>query len=179
MAFYYCDTPPVSNELPAAELLGEVKTPDVLEYWIQLLAVKALGHGTTLSYGDCQDENSGKNYEVFKLESQRGGFAKFELEVPASGKYKLYLSYFKGPDYGRYAINQRQIPVRTSGQARADKHAFVQREYMGILDIEQGTNTITVVLKDDLQRDGSNAFLLHRIYLERNDNEEERTSVEN
>ncbi len=167
VAFYYCDTPPDSNVLPSAELLRQVETPEILEYWIQLLPVRALDHGTTISYGDCKDENTGKNYQVLKLESARRGFAKFELEVPSNGRYKLYMSYLKGPDCGQFEISQRQIPIMGSGQARADKHEFIQKEYMGILDIEEGTNTITVVLKDDPQQQGQNTFLLHRIYLEK------------
>ena len=66
VAFYYCDTPPASNELPSIELLGQVETPDILEYWIQLLPVRAIGHGTGISYENIKEAQSGKNFEVFK-----------------------------------------------------------------------------------------------------------------
>jgi hypothetical protein len=167
VAFYYCDMPPVSNELPSSELLGQIETPDVLEYWIQLLPVRAMGHGTAISYENCKDSKSAKNYEVLKLQCQRSGFAKFELEVPNSGRYKLYISWLKGPDCGEYEVNQRQIPVKTGWQGYAAENTFVEREYIGTLHIEEGTNTITIVLKDDPKKTGPNTFLLHRIFLEK------------
>lgn len=167
VAFYYCDTPPVTNELPSAGLLAAVETPSVLEYWIQLLSVRALGHGTAVSYENCKEAQTGKNYEVLKLQSQGQGLAKFELEVPNSGRYKLYISWLKGPDGSRYEVNQRQIPVKTDGQGYAAEHTFVEKEYIGTLNIEEGTNTISVVLKDDPNRTGPNTFLLHRIFLEK------------
>lgn len=170
VAFYYCDTPPDSNESPANEMLRQVEPPETLEYWIQLLPIKALGHGTTVSYENCKDENTGKNYEVFKLESRREGFAKFELEVPSTGRYKLYMSYLKGPDCGKYQINQRQIPIRPDGEAYAVKNEFIQQKLIGTLMIEEGTNTITVVVRDDPQTDKPNIFLLHRFYLVKSDN---------
>lgn len=170
VAFYYCDTPPDSNELPSVKLLGQIESPGTLEYWIQLLPVKALSQGTTISYKTVRDEQTGKNYPVFKLESHRRGFAKFELEVPSSGRYNLYMSYLKGPNCGGYEVNQRQIPVRIDGQGYAGKNEFIQKEYMGMLSIEEGTNTVTVVLKDNPQKAGANTFLLHRIYLEKNGN---------
>ncbi|MGV8093179.1 MAG: glycoside hydrolase family 172 protein [Mangrovibacterium sp.] len=167
VAFYYCDMPPVSNELPSSELLGQIETPDILEYWIQLLPVRAMGHGTVISYENCKDSKSAKNYEVLKLQCQRSGFAKFELEVPNSGRYKLYISWLKGPDCGEYEVNQRQIPVKTGWRGYAAENTFVEREYIGTLNIEEGTNTITIVLKDDPKKTGPNTFLLHRIFLEK------------
>jgi hypothetical protein len=167
VAYYYCDKPPVSNNLPSMELLEKINTPKTLEYWIALLPVKALSNGAKISNEDSKDAKSKQNYNVLKLEAHNNGFAKYELEVPSNGEYKLYLSYFKGPECGPFEVNQRQVPVSTILQGYAAENTFIEKEYIGTLFIKDGTNTITVVLKDNPKKPGKNMFLLHRIYLEK------------
>lgn len=167
VAFYYCDTPPVSNNLPPTELFEKIKTPKLLEYWIALLPVKALSHGANISYEDCKDEKSGLDYNVLKLKANNNGFAKFELEVPSNGQYKLYMSYFKGPDCNPFEVNQRQVPVSQTLDGYASENTFVEKEFIGTLWIKEGTNTITLVLQEGINKTGMNMFLLHRIYLEK------------
>ena len=167
VAFYYCDTPPDSNKLPPIELLEKINTPKTLEYWIALLPVKALSEGANISNEDCKDEKSGKKYNVLKLEAHNNGFAKFELEVPSNGEYKLYLSYFKGPECSPFEINQRQVPVNKIMEGYAIENTFVEKQLIGTLLIKEGTNTITIVVKDGTGKAGMNTFLLHRIYLEK------------
>ncbi len=166
VAYYYCDRPPVSNNLPAMELLEKVKSPNVQEYWLALLPVKAFSYGASISYEDCKDAKSGRNYEVFRLTAPGDGFAKFELEVPSNGEYKLYMSYFKGPDGSPFEVNQRQIPVKRM-DGYAAENTFVEKEYIGSLFIKEGTNTITLKMKDKPQNSGKNMLMVHRIYLEK------------
>lgn len=166
VAFYYCSTPPVSNNLPPLELLEKVNTPKMLEYWIQLLPVKALSDNSRISTEDCKDDKTKKSYNVLKLEAPDDGFAKFELEVPSNGEYKLYMSYFKGPDCGQVEISQRQIPIKQI-DGHAAENTFVEKEFIGSMTIREGTNTITVVLKDGEKKTSLNKFLLHRLYLEK------------
>lgn len=163
VAYYYCDRPPVSNNLPTMELLKKINSPKLQEYWLALLPIKALSSGATISNEDCKDSQSDKRYEVFKLVAPSNGFAKFELEVPSNGEYKLYMSYFKGPDCGQIEINQRQIPIRRI-DGYADENTFIEKELIGLLNIKEGTNTITVMLKD---KSAKNIFLMHRLYLEK------------
>ena len=166
VAFYYCDTPPVSNNLPSPELLEKAPTPKMQEYWIQLLPVKALGEHTAVTREEAKDEKSGKKQEVLKVEAPEGGFAKFELEVPSDGEYKLYLSYFKGPDCSPFEVSQRQIPVKRI-DSFAPENTFIDKEFVGKMSIKEGTNTITVELRNGEKKLGINKFLLHRIYLEK------------
>jgi len=73
------------------------------------------------------------------------------------------MSYFKGPDCGQIEINQRQIPIRRI-DGYADENTFIEKELIGLLNIKEGTNTITVMLKD---KSAKNIFLMHRLYLEK------------
>jgi hypothetical protein len=166
VAFYYCDTPPVSNNVPSDDLLGKINTPRMLEYWLQLLPVSSLANGSAISYGDGKDAKSGKGYEVFKLEAPNDGFARFELEVPANGEYTLYLSYFKSPEGGPFEVSQRQIPLKTM-DGHAAENTFVEKEKIGPMIIKEGTNTITVRLKNKEGKSGKSSLMIHRIYLEK------------
>lgn len=166
VAFYYCDTPPQSNNAPSSELLGKINTPQTLEYWLQLLPINALGKGAVVSYVDLKDAKSGRDYEVYKLTALPGAFAKFELEVPSYGEYKLYLSYFKGPDGGPFVVNQRQIPIKLM-DGYAAQNTFVEKELIGSLFIKEGTNTITIMLKEKSQKKENTTFSVHRLYLEK------------
>jgi len=165
VAFYYSDTPPILNDLPASDLLGRIETPDTLEYRIQLLPVKSLSNGATLSRNNFKDEKSGQNYNSFKLETYNNGFARFELEFPYAGEYKLLLSYLRCPEGGQFDVNQRQIPVRRDINGYAPENTFIEKEYMGNLYVDEGANTITVMLKGDQEDQKTLTFILYRIYL--------------
>jgi hypothetical protein len=167
VAFYYSDTPPESNKLPQREMLRKIETPQTLEYWLQMLPVKALSHNATLTHGIHEDEVTERNYDVYRLEVRPNGFVKVELEVPANGKYKLYMSYFKAPESGIFDVNQRQVPVKQEMNGYAATSNFIEKEYIGDISIEKGTNTITFMLKGNPKNQELNTFLLHRIYLEK------------
>ena len=66
-----------------------------------------------------------------------------------------------------FAINQRQVPVREWQDAYAEKVIFVEKEFAGILNIKQGTNTITIDLKENPGNPEKNSFMLQRVYLEK------------
>lgn len=166
VALYYCNTPPASNNLPSAELLEKIKSPKTLEYWIEMLTVKAMGENTQIATEQCKDAKTKQSYYIYKLEGPADSYAKFELEVPSNGEYKLYLSYLKGPDSGLVEINQRQIPIRQI-DGLATENTFIEKEFIGNIWIKDGTNTMTVMLKDNPNKSGKNTFLLHRIYLEK------------
>lgn len=167
LAFYYCDTPPQSNSTPQKDMLLPPETPETLEYWLQMLPVKALSHQATLTHGIHKDEASGRNYDVYRLEARPNGFVKVELEIPAEGDYKLFMSYFKTPESGNFDVNQRQVPVKQNIQGNAPQSTFIEKEYVGDISIEKGTNTITFMLRDKPDGEELSTFLLHRLYLEK------------
>ncbi|MGA2406336.1 MAG: hypothetical protein ABSF81_06250 [Bacteroidales bacterium] len=134
---------------------------------LQLLSVRAMSDGAVLSKETRTDTKSGKSYSVLRLEAGRNDYVKFELEVPGEGEYKLYFSNFKGPDCGSFAVNQRQVPINRKIDAFAGENTFVAKEYIGSLFIREGTNTITVVLKENPEEAGKGSFILNRIYLEK------------
>ncbi|MGQ8334931.1 glycoside hydrolase family 172 protein [Sunxiuqinia sp. A32] len=166
VAFYYCDRPPLENKTPESELLAKIESPDLLEYWLQLLPVKALSHGSSISYKN-EKTPDGKSFGVMELKVNGHGFAKFELDVPSEGEYELYLSYLKGPQSGNFDVSQRQIPIKTNVSEYSEETTFIEKELIGTLNIKKGTNTITIFTKAKAGADQRTNFLLHRVYLKR------------
>jgi hypothetical protein len=177
VAFYYCDTPPESNHLPVNEMLRQLETPTTLQYRLQMLPVKALSKGVSVTYGIHTDEATNRRYEVYRFDARQkdntgllaqfGEFVKVELEVPADGKYKLYMSYFKTPESGSFDVRQRQIPVKKGINSYAPTITFIEKDYIGDIDIEKGNNTITFLLKPKSDSQEITTLLLERIYLEK------------
>jgi hypothetical protein len=141
-----------------------------MEYWIDLLPVKAMSRGGTLSRGILKDSNSGKNLPVMKFEAGVNSFIKVELEVPENGSYKLYLSYFKGPGCSPFSVSQRQNPLVRDMDAYAPEDIFIEREYLGNLSITEKSNTLTFSLGENGKTNQSGrSFFLNRIFLEKAD----------
>lgn len=165
IAFYYCDTPPAVNNVPPAKALHAVVPPQTQEYLISMLPVKALGRYSTIS-NEMWKDAAGRNYNIYKLQGNEG-FAKFELEVQSQGVYKLYLTYIQGPDCTAFEVSQRQIPVKDSVDGFSPGYRLVEKEYIGSLDIREGTNTISIALLKDDEKPEANKLMLHRVFLER------------
>lgn len=166
VAFYYCDKPPVENNLPPPDLLKKIQPPSTMEYWLALLPINAFSSRATITNERWTDSKN-KNYDVLKFSARNNGFIKFELEVPAEGEYKLFLSYFKGPDCGSFQVNQRQIPIKRLITGYSEKNTFIDKDYIGTFFIKEGTNTITVTLKENPDPDKNKSFVLNKIFLEK------------
>lgn len=165
VAFYYCDKAPSENSIPPVELLKKIESPKMMEYWLALLPINAFS-----SRGVITNERmsaGGKNFDVFKYTARENSFIKFELEVPENGNYKLYMSYFKGPECADFQLFQRQIPLSEVIDATAEENTFVDKQLIGPVSIKEGTNTVTVVIKENGGPSGNKSFSMHRLFLER------------
>lgn len=58
--------------------------------------------------------------------------------------------------------------MKEHSDAYAPEENFIEKEYAGILNIKEGTNTITIHLEENQRNSDGNSFMLHRIYLEKN-----------
>lgn len=167
VAFYYCDRPPVENKTPSAGMLNAAPVPALLEYWPDLFPVRAFSSGTQLARERWIDGKTGKEYDVITFSGRKDDLVKFELEVPGEGDYNLLMSYFQGPGCGNFRVNQRQIPVNALVEAHAPVNTFVEKELIGSLYIKEGTNTVTLVMKEDPEIMANKVIAFHRIYLEK------------
>lgn len=167
VAFYYCDKPPIENNIPPAKLLSGINPPSTLEYWLALLPIKAFSNEATISNERWTDSKSKVNYNVLRFSARENGFVKFELEVPSNGEYKLYMSYFRGPNCSAFQVNQRQIPIKKFITGYSEENSFIEKDYIGNFFSKEGTNTVTVILKENSGLGENKNFVLFRIYLEK------------
>jgi len=167
VAFYYCDKPPIVNNIPPTKLLSGINPPSTLEYWLALLPIKAFSNGATISNEKWIDSKSKVNYNVLRFSSRENGFVKFEFEVPSDGEYELYMSYFRGPNCSAFQVNQRQTPIKRLITGYSEKNTFIDKDYIGTFFIKEGTNTITVTLKENPDPDKNKSLVLYRIFLEK------------
>lgn len=130
-------------------LLSGIKPPSTLEYWLALLPVKAFSNEASISNEKWTDSKSKVNYNVLRFSSRENSFVKFELEVPSDGEYKLYMSYFRGPGCGAFQVNQSQIPIKKIITGYSEENTFIDKDYIGTFSVKEGTNTITVILKEN------------------------------
>lgn len=166
VAFYYCDRPLPENEKPSNELLTAIKSPKTLEYWLALLPVRAFSEDSEITKEKWTDAKTKKDYEALKFSATEDGFIKFGLDVPEDGDYKLYISYFRGKECGNFQVNQRQIPIKTC-QGYAPETTFIEKEYIGTMNIKSQTNTVTLTLKGNNSSKGPRSVVVHRLYLEK------------
>lgn len=167
VAFFYCDRPPAENKMPPAGMLNTAPAPTLLEYWPDLFPVMAFSQGTRLARERWIDYKTRKNYDVITFSGKKDDLVKFELEVPEEGDYNILMSYFKGPGCGNFQVNQRQIPVNEMIKGYASENTFVEKELIGSLHIKEGTNTVTLVMKEDPRIMADKVIAFHRIYLEK------------
>ncbi len=170
VAFYYSDTAPKQNPAPSADLL-EVNHPVKMEYWTDLLPVKALGFNSSLVYENLENKKDKNRYNVYRITAANGGFAKLELEVPSEGEYLLYMSYFKCSSCGSFEVNQRQNPIKELIQAKSGENVLVVKELLGTVNIRKGTNTITLKVKNNPDNNAKTDVVLHKLFLEKKQQE--------
>ncbi len=167
VSYYYSEHSLANNPVPNKEMLYAVQPPTTFEYWLQLLPVKAMSSGSTLVYDNWKDEKANKNYEVFSFSGKPGNKIKFELEVPGKGEYKLYVTFVKGPEFGDIKVSQRQVEINNLISAYSDNPEIAEKVFIGNLNIEKGTNSVTFTLGKNQNNPTINTLKIHRLYLEK------------
>ncbi len=166
-AYYYGDHAPESAMTPSAELRA-VHEPKELEFWLQLLPVRAMSSGTKLNYGSWRDLNAKLSYETMTITPGGStGFVKFELETPTEGDYDLFVTHLEGPNGGMVLARNRQRDIAISFDTYAAKEGIVIERPVGVVHCERGINTLTFEIKGKNDAAVKNEFSLHRIVLKR------------
>ncbi len=171
VAIYYADHAPSSNSSSDFErAFAREKTfvPNALEFWPQLLPIRAFSQGSNISYGSWRDKETKMDYEILTLTpGGSSGFMKVEIEAPVADKYHLSVTYKKGPSYGKCRVDQRENPIGEAIDAYSPEPKMVERQEIGTIQLEPGKSTITfrIVGKNDSATGAE--FSLHRIFLTR------------
>ncbi|MBI1783883.1 DUF2961 domain-containing protein [Candidatus Sumerlaeota bacterium] len=167
VAYYYADHGPDNSEVPG-EKERTVYQPRELEFWLQLLPIRAFSNGSKIAYGGWRDPATKQHYETLTLTpAGRNAFMKVEVEVPAAGEYEVYLSYLKGPSYGIFKVNNRQDSLCEPIDAFATVAEVKIEHCVGTVYFEEGVNSLTFEITGRNPGATGGEFALHRILLKR------------
>jgi hypothetical protein len=134
IAFYYCNQPPTAFLEPRAELRKIyfpdtlVITPDLMKVTIGLFnASSRIDWGKFRFYGD------EKSIMVIHLD-----------EIPR-GDYRMYLSFFRGPNGCDFSVWQRQHRVSGAINARTAKEEAIEDFYVGDIRLDENYPSVTLM----------------------------------
>jgi D-arabinan exo alpha-(1,3)/(1,5)-arabinofuranosidase (non-reducing end) len=151
VAFLYGDTPPASAMDPAKATQPRV-APTSHVFYPQLLSV-SLGSGTAL------DHREGR----LEVRAQDDGLVRIDVREVPPGRYRVRLSYFRGPDEGTFSVWRRQAQVSDWVDARADTLEHVDAADMGEVQLTSQVRSITLRTRS---RDGRGVFRFDRLILD-------------
>ena len=151
VALYYGDHAPTSASDPALAALP-LRVPTTHVFYPQLLEV-SLGGGTSVWY----------HAGYMEMHADGDGLLRIDVSDVPAGRYRVRLSYRKGPDEGTFSVWRRQAQVSGWIDARADTLERVEAAEMGEVELTPQVRSLTLRTR---AVDGRGTFRLDRVILE-------------
>ena len=157
VALYYAEQA-LFQKAPTADM-SAYPQPGIIKFQGRHLNILAFSNGKIVN-----GERFGRQ-RVLILEplNDQPMLAKFRLEAPADGRYKLYCSYFKAPSSAEMKFMQRQNELSAWKDCNRQEEEYVEREYTGLLDIVDGYCTVSLHVRGN----GQSRFILHELLLKK------------
>jgi len=157
VAFFYGENP--DPGLVPSVSLAVYPRPPSLRYQGYLFNILSFRNGQLFN-GD----RTGRN-RVLTMQPNGGAdpmLVKIEIEAPEDGDYKVYASWYPTNVKGEIRFMQRQVAMSEWKPIPRGELDYVQREYVGILRVREGSGTLTIHLKADAE----SRFMFHELILE-------------
>jgi hypothetical protein len=151
VAFHYGDTPPVASMDPA-DAAPPPRPPGTHVFYPQLLEL-SLGGGTSLAYVG----------GALEVRAERDGLVRFDVSALEPGRYRVRLSYRRGPDAASFSVWRRQSQLSDWIDARADAEERVEAADVGEIELTPQARSITVRTR---AVEGRTALRIDRLILE-------------
>jgi hypothetical protein len=132
LAFHYGDTPSASSMDPAAAP-PPPRSPRVHVFYPQLIEL-SLGGGTTVAFAD----------GALELRASETGLVRFDLSELDPGRYRLRLSYRRGPGEGSFSVWRRQEQLAPWTDAWAATDERVEAADMGEIELTAQSRSVTI-----------------------------------
>ncbi len=155
VSFYYAEKA-LQQKTPTAGL-SAYPQPEIIKFHGIYLPAQAVTNGKIV-VGQSVDQ---KRVMILESLNDEPMLAKFNLEVPVDGVYKMYCSYFMTPSSGEIRFMQRQNELSDWKNLNRPEETYVESEYFGNLNIADGSGSVTIHLKG---REHSK-FILHYFLL--------------
>jgi hypothetical protein len=151
VTFHYGDTPPAASMDPSAGP-PPPRPPTTHVFYPQLLEL-SLGGGTAVSYVD----------GALEVRAEQNGLVRFDVSALPPGRYRVRLSYRRGPESGSFSVWRRQTQLFDWTDAWAEAEARVEAAVVGEIELTPHARSITVRTR---AVEGRTAFRIDRLILE-------------
>jgi hypothetical protein len=151
VAFHYGDTPPTASMDPASAP-PPPRPPATKVFYPQLLEL-SLGGGTQVAYAD----------GALEIRAEDEGLVRFDVSSLPAGRYRVALSYRRGPDAGSFSVWRRQMQLSDWADAWAEVEERAEAADMGEVELTPQARSITVRTR---AVEGRTVFRVDRLILE-------------
>jgi hypothetical protein len=147
VAYLYLEKPPTEPLADLSAVKRRVADPTRLVYsahWTMPIEGFSL-QGTTLTRGPMRVEN--RSERVLSLRAQTEGdfdllFVTLRADIPAAGRYKVYLDTIKGPESGQVQFFKDDVALGSPVDLYAPKATAANGLYMGEITAVEGGNPL-------------------------------------
>jgi len=151
VAFHYGDTPPTASMDPTAAP-PPPRPPGVHVFYPQLLEL-SVGGGTSVAFTG----------GALEIRAERSGLVRFDVSALRPGRYRVRLSYRRGPSSGSFSLWRRQTQISDWTDARAAEEERVEAADMGEIELTAQARSVTILTR---AVDGRTLLRIDRLILE-------------
>jgi len=133
VAFYYGESSPGAR-LDPTKIVSVARRPTTQVFYPQLMSL-ALGSRTVASYADGR---------AIEISAAGNGLVRIDVGVVPPGRYKVRLSYERGPGGAEFSVWRRQLQVSAWTDSFAPSRLSVDLADMGDVELTDQTRSITI-----------------------------------
>lgn len=145
VTYLYCEQPPTVKPVIPSLAMRRVIDPNKLIYsphWTMPINAFSIG-GSTLTRGNIQVD--GNWTRALTLRAQGMGdfdlcFVDLRCDIPAAGRYKVYLDAVKGPEEGILQLYREEVALGPSIDLYNDKMTMANNLLIGEFEAKEGGN---------------------------------------
>ena len=153
VAFYYGERAP-AGRTDLARALVPRRTPDRYEFYPQLMRV-SLWFDTAVDY---------QHRPYLQMSSEGDGLLRVDVSEVPPGRYRVLLSYERGPEAAEFSVWRRQAPVSDWIDAHAATAEHVERRFMGEAVLTPQVRSLSIRTRPS--PGGGSVFRFDRLVLE-------------
>jgi hypothetical protein len=132
IAFHYGEAPGSGGMDPAAA--SPPPAPPTTHVFYPQLMELSMRFGTSVAFVD----------GALEVRAEGDGLVRFDVSALPPGRYRVRLSYRRGPDAPEFSVWRRQAPISGWIEAEATEAEHVAEADMGVVELTAQTRSITV-----------------------------------
>lgn len=153
VAFYYSADIPTEQVMIPTEALREIYMPTEFAFYPDLMSI---------IIGSFESNIRVSRHDGLRFETDNKGVVQIRLDDIPEGKYEIFMSYYKSPMGGDFAVLQRQNLIQEWKSASSETSQLVSREKAGEFVLTPQTNSLSIHVRKTATGD---RFEIQRLFL--------------